>query len=356
VGIKITIVTPSFNQGRFIRDTIESVLSQNYDNLEYIVIDGGSTDETIEILEEYKDRLYYISEPDGGQSDAINKGFKIATGDVVAWLNSDDTYEPGAVAAAATYFAENPNTALLYGEGYIIDESAQKLKRFENTIDFNLWMLIYVWDYIMQPTAFFRKSALEEVGYLDPRLHWTMDWDLWLKLSLQYDVAFLPIFLANSREYNQTKTSTGGFRRILEIRRLTARYSNSPCTRGFWLFFSDWLSRRLPISFLRKRALQCAVDILVNLPIPDSENRCKKNTRFSIRGNRSSGTFYLSNDAEEAISLTLYENRRKIGRYMFNAKENREITVYPSRSMLSNYTFKLTSGSGGINSYRIRLE
>ena len=105
----VSIVTPSFNQGRFIRETIESVLSQDYPAIEYMVIDGGSTDETVSILKSYGNRIFWISEPDSGQSDAINKGWKRATGEILTWLNSDDVYLPGAIAKAADYLQRHPN-------------------------------------------------------------------------------------------------------------------------------------------------------------------------------------------------------------------------------------------------------
>src|SRR6266550_874687 len=117
----VTIVTPSFNQGRFIRQTIESVLTQDYPNIEYIIMDGGSTDETASVAAEYADRLRFVSEPDRGQSHAINKGFRMARGEVVSWLNSDDVILPGAVAHAVTAFELNPTLGAVYGEGYLID-------------------------------------------------------------------------------------------------------------------------------------------------------------------------------------------------------------------------------------------
>ena len=114
----VSIVTPSFNQGRFIRETIESVLSQDYPAIEYMVIDGGSTDETVSILKSYGNRIFWISEPDSGQSDAINKGWKRATGEILTWLNSDDVYLPGAIAKAADYLQRHPNVGVVYGDAF----------------------------------------------------------------------------------------------------------------------------------------------------------------------------------------------------------------------------------------------
>ena len=171
----VSIITPSFNQGRFIEETIQSVLSQEYPNIEYLVIDGGSTDETLDILRKYEDRLRWISEPDEGQSDAINKGFQLARGEVVAWLNSDDTFLPGAVSKAVNFLVTHPEVMMVYGEGYQIDEQGRVKGRFQATEPFNLWRLIYYSDYILQQTVFMQKQVFKEVGMLDKALHYGID-------------------------------------------------------------------------------------------------------------------------------------------------------------------------------------
>lgn len=221
----VSIITPSYNQAKFVRKTIESVLSQDYENIEYIVIDGGSTDGTLDILKEYENKLVYISEKDDGQSDAINKGFRMAQGEIVAWLNSDDTYEPHCISRAVNEFKANQNLGLVYGDGYIIDEDDNRVKIFEYTQEFDLWKLVNFWDYIMQPAAFFRKSYLKEVGYLDVNLHYCMDWDLWIKLATISDIKYVHEIFACSREYGETKTSTGGDIRLKEIIGLLQKYS-----------------------------------------------------------------------------------------------------------------------------------
>lgn len=221
----VSIITPSYNQGKFIRQTIESVLMQDYENVEYIVVDGGSKDDTLSILKEYEGKLTYISEKDNGQSDAINKGFHMAKGEIVAWLNSDDTYEPDCISRAVEEFDNNEKLGLLYGDGYIIDEEDRKVKIFEYTQEFDLWKLVNFWDYIMQPATFFRSSYLNEVGYLDVGLQYCMDWDLWIKLASVSDVMYINEILACSREYGDTKTSTGGEKRLGEITKLLQKYS-----------------------------------------------------------------------------------------------------------------------------------
>lgn len=228
----VSIITPSYNQGKYIRQTIESVLTQDYENIEYIIIDGGSTDDTLDIIRDYKGKLTYISERDNGQSDAINKGFKMARGDIVAWLNSDDVYEPGCVCRAVAEFEKNEKLGLVYGDGYIIDEAGTKIKVFEYTQEFDYWKLVNFWDYIMQPATFFRRKTLQKVGYLDVNLHYCMDWDLWIRLAAISEVKYISELLACSREYSETKTSTGGEKRLKEIVALLQKYSGKSSPLG----------------------------------------------------------------------------------------------------------------------------
>src|SRR5262249_14412794 len=152
------------------------------------VVDGGSTDGTLDILKKYEHRIQWTSEPDRGQSHAINKGFRRARGDILAWLNSDDTYLSGAVRAAVDHLLLHRECAMVYGEGYVIDEHGGGIQRFQATEPFNLWRLVYVIDYILQQTAFFRKEAFEAVGELDEELHWGMDWDLFIKMGKRFRV------------------------------------------------------------------------------------------------------------------------------------------------------------------------
>ncbi len=213
----VSIVTPSYNQGAFIEETIHSVLSQDYPRIEYIVVDGGSTDGTLGILRKYEDHLTWFSEPDKGQSDAINKGFQKSHGEILAWLNSDDIYLPGAVRTAADYLAAHPEVAMVYGDCNMVDGQGQVVGRSIWVEDFDLRRLVEDLDYIYQPAAFFRRQAFEGVGGLDIELHYCMDYDLWIRIGKKYPVRHIPHVLANVRVYPHTKTASGGEERWQEV-------------------------------------------------------------------------------------------------------------------------------------------
>ncbi|MGH8551953.1 MAG: glycosyltransferase family 2 protein, partial [Methylococcales bacterium] len=227
---KVSIVTPSYNQVRFLEQTLVSVLNQDYENLEYIVIDGGSTDGSIDIIKKYEDRVnYWISEPDAGQSHAINKGLQIATGDIVAWLNSDDIYFPTAVSHAAREFQHNKNLALFYGNCVFIDENGRFIRYFTEVEDWNEIRLRNYTDFIMQPTTFFSREKLNQTGLLDENLHFGMDWDLWCRLAQTGDVCYRDLMIAANRDYKETKTNNGSWTRLRELLIINARHMT-----GFW--------------------------------------------------------------------------------------------------------------------------
>lgn len=213
----VTIVTPSYNQGCFIEETILSVLNQDYPNIEYLVIDGGSTDNTIDILRKYEDRLFWISEPDRGQSHAINKGFQLARGEILCWLNSDDFFEPRAITVAVDKFIQDADVMMVYGDGNLVNEKGELISLFPYTRSFDLWALTYQLDYILQPSTFFRKVAVQQVDYLNEDLHWCMDWDLWIRIGSRNLVEYIPHCLANARIYGSNKSATGGLKRFMEI-------------------------------------------------------------------------------------------------------------------------------------------
>lgn len=241
----VTLITPSYNQARFLPDAIESVLAQDYENLEYWVIDGGSTDGSVELLERYGDRLQWVSEPDRGQAHAINKGIERARGSLVGWLNSDDALLPGALSRMVERFEKRPELGLVYGRGNEIDEDGRSLGAFAGTEPFNLWRLLFVLDFVLQPATLFQRDLVQRLGMLDESLHWAMDWDLWLRLAAAAEVELVDAVLACSRVYAQTKTSTGGWRRIRELSRLARRYTGRRLTPGVALYGLDQLARQL---------------------------------------------------------------------------------------------------------------
>jgi hypothetical protein len=204
------------NQGRFIRTAIESVLSQDYPAIEYIVMDGGSTDETAEVVREYADRIRFVSEHDRGQSHAINKGWRLGRGEIVSWLCADDLLLPGAVSTVVAEFARRPETGLVYGECESVDANGNFLALTDAGAP-DAWGLIHGYDYIPQPAAFARRSVVESVGFVDEGLHWGMDWDLFIRIAKAATMTHVPRPLARVRTYDQTKTLSGGRRRFREL-------------------------------------------------------------------------------------------------------------------------------------------
>lgn len=248
----VSIVTPSYNQGRFIAETIESVLTQDYSPLEYLVIDGGSTDETVEILKRYENRLSYVSEKDRGQSEAINKGWRRARGEILAWLNSDDIYLPGAVSKAVAFLQGHPEFGAVYGEGNHIREDGKIIERYP-TEPFNRLRLIETC-YICQPTVFIRKKVLQEVGILDETLRYCMDYDLWIRIASRYDFGYLPEYLACTRFYGETKTLGQKLQVHREILEMVHRHHHS--VPASWVygyshaFLEKYLDRSKPLENL----------------------------------------------------------------------------------------------------------
>jgi glycosyltransferase involved in cell wall biosynthesis len=217
----VSVITPSFNGGAHIAQTIQSVLDQDWPHLHYLVMDGGSTDQTQDVLRDFErssnGRVSWVCQPDQGQADAINKGFARNSGEILAWLNSDDTYAPGAVRAAAEFLRDNPKVALVYGDANFIDSHGELIGPCVHVEPFDRERLSRYSDFIVQPAAFFRRSAFEAVGGLNPSLNWMLDWDLWMRLAERYEVAYLPRVLANYRWLGDSKTASGGWRRLEEI-------------------------------------------------------------------------------------------------------------------------------------------
>jgi glycosyltransferase involved in cell wall biosynthesis len=202
----VSIITPSFNQARYLEATILSVLDQDYPDLEYIIVDGGSTDGSQEIIQKYSHQLaWWVSEPDQGQTDAINKGFAHARGDVLAWLNSDDTYHPGAVTAAVEIMQARPEIGLLYGDADFIDEDGNLIGAFPAAqTDYRRLRRGYV--HIPQQAAFFRADIWKRVGPLDASFFFAMDYDLWVRIAAIAPLLYVHQSWANFRLHSQGKT------------------------------------------------------------------------------------------------------------------------------------------------------
>ena len=205
----ISIVTPSFNQARYLEATIRSVFDQDYPAVEYIIVDGGSHDGSLDIIRRYTDKLaWWVSEPDKGQTDALNKGFSLAKGQILAWINSDDTYQPGALAAAARYFMDHPETGLVYANTNFINETGRTIGRFP-AAQTDLRRLRQGYVHIPQQAAFFRADLWRQVGPLDPDFYFAMDYDLWVRLARLAPLAYLPDQTwANFRLHTSGKTIT----------------------------------------------------------------------------------------------------------------------------------------------------
>jgi len=205
--MRISIVTPAFNQGKFIEEAILSVRNQGYPDYEHIIVDGGSADGTIEILKKYP-HLNWISELDEGQADALNKGFKMATGEIIGWLNADDAYLENTLEIVARFFQTHSDVALTYGYVYVMDEQGRTIrKRYSPDFDFGL--LVRTGMCYAQPTFFFRRSVLEQVGYLDASLRRGMDYDFILKVGQKLKVQKIPRFLGRFRTHIGSMSHSG---------------------------------------------------------------------------------------------------------------------------------------------------
>jgi glycosyltransferase involved in cell wall biosynthesis len=212
-----SVITPSYQQGRFIERTINSVLAQDV-SLEFIVVDGGSQDNTLGILKKYREQLLWISEPDDGQADAINKGIKKTSGEIIAWINSDDIYYPGILRKVQAIFTNHPEVQVVYGNADWIGENDGVLKSFPT----ESWSYARLKEscYLCQPAVFFRRSLVESYGVLDSSLQYCMDYELWLRFGQYTDFYFLAEKLAGSRLYASNKTVGQTFVVHAEINRM----------------------------------------------------------------------------------------------------------------------------------------
>ncbi|GBD88055.1 hyaluronan synthase [bacterium BMS3Abin03] len=245
---KISIITPSFNQGKYIEKTIQSVFEQNYPNLEYIIIDGGSTDNTVEIIKKYQDKIdYWVSEKDDGQADAINKGIKKATGEIIAWLNSDDFYYPDALHGIAEAYLKYPDAGLYTGNGYKVDRSGNNPRLYANSVGFDYNALLNGSCFILQPSTFINRKAVDKLGLLDDSLRYGLDLEYWLRIGKEFDVIVINKPLSAYRWYDEIKTNEG-FKRWIELWQIYKRYTDAEITPGLLVEFFSILKK----DFVRK--------------------------------------------------------------------------------------------------------
>lgn len=223
---KISVVMPSYNQGQFIEDAILSVLGQGYPDLELIVMDGGSTDGTVEVLKKYSRRLtYWQSAKDKGQADAINQGMARSTGKIVCWLNSDDMYLPGALLDIGRRFAENRNFRLVYGAAVTIFQNDPVLNASEQVpLPFDAARLTY-FDYIIQPSSFWTRELWDAVGGLEIDQHYVLDWAFYIKASKLTPFEYVPKFYSVYRRHPQHKSGQGKVERRQEILGVVRKYA-----------------------------------------------------------------------------------------------------------------------------------
>ncbi len=257
-SLRFSIITPSYNQGKYIEDTIKSVLNQNYNNFEHIVIDGGSIDNTIEILKK-NSHLKWISEKDNGQADAINKGFKMANGDIIAWLNSDDYYEKNIFEKIANFFAYKPDAFFLYGDITYVDKNKNFIKKIQGDTMFYKELLNNP-DIVRQPSCFWRSEVHQKVGLLDDKLQLVMDYEFFLRIGKNYKFYYYPENFSYFRNYNQGKTFYLKRKQAKELFRVMKKYSPLMKFSNYKFLFGRYIDSfsernlfRRVMSSLRKR-------------------------------------------------------------------------------------------------------
>jgi glycosyltransferase involved in cell wall biosynthesis len=222
----VSIVTPSFNQAAFLEETIRSVIGQDYEPIEYILIDGASTDGSLEIIKRYEEQLaYWISEPDQGQVDAINKGLRKASGHIVAWINSDDLYMAGTVRDAVETLQKHPEVGMVYGDGIMVDAKGNLLDRHTYRTYTVLDLLCF--EVLLQPTVFMRREVLQQVGYLSEDYDLILDHDLWIKIAAQASILHVPSFWAVERTHDSAKTIAQAATFVREAERLIEKAEGS---------------------------------------------------------------------------------------------------------------------------------
>jgi len=243
--LKFSIITPSYNQGKYIEDNIRSILNQDYKNFEHIIYDNKSTDDTLKILQRYN-HIIWTSEKDNGQTDAINKGLKKASGDIFCYLNSDDMLAEGSLSFINSYFENNRDVDLVYGNCILIDSDGNTIK-VRKPEEFNLNRLLYLgYSYIQQPSTFFRRGVLEDVGYFDGGLKYVMDYDYWIRVARKGKILrYVDKDLSMMRIHREAKTFAGNREMFKEAFSVSKKYGGSKLIRyhfhyAFWYIINTF--------------------------------------------------------------------------------------------------------------------
>lgn len=234
---------PSFNQGKYIAESIKSVINQNYPNLEFFIIDGGSTDNTVDIIRQYEDHIdYWVSEKDKGQSHAINKGFRGADGGIINWLNSDDVLANNSLFKIGSFFQTNKQVDVIIGKSHLIDEKGYIIK-VRNNMSYSSNSLWSLSTSMCQPAVFFRTPVLERTGLLDEKMNWVMDQDLYFRMDLQgFHIQRVPFLINFFRVYSNTKSATNREKFKKDLNYLLKDKYYNPIPEKIWIFY--WLFYR----------------------------------------------------------------------------------------------------------------
>lgn len=221
-----TVVTPAYNQADFLRETIESVLSQDYPNIEHVVLDDGSTDETPQILAEYGDLFHWETQKNMGQTPTINKGWAMTKGEIVTWLNSDDTfYDSTSVSKGIEYLIEHPDTGIVFGDSMFTEADGTEIKPTRPVINFTYKKFISNCENsISQPSAFIRREVVSKVGELDPKFYYFMDWDFWMRAGIYFKIEHIDEILSTYRLHADSKTVSQAKKAAPELEYMYRKY------------------------------------------------------------------------------------------------------------------------------------
>ena len=238
--VKVTIITPSYNQGDYIERTILSVLNQSYKAIEYIIFDSCSTDNTMNIVNKYKDKLKVFVEKDKGQTDAINKGFRMASGDIIGWINSDDELLPDCVEKVVNAFKSNENIGIVYGDTILIDQNNNKIGDAKCP-NINLNKLLNTNSSVIQPGSFYKKDLVQKVGYLNDKLSYVMDFDLWIKLLKISNAYYIPQYLSEFRFHDSSKTQSAYLKFLPEKIKIIIENKGKLCSPNMYNILKCYL-------------------------------------------------------------------------------------------------------------------